>query len=37
VGHILGYARVRTLDQSADYRIDALRAASAEHVFVDKA
>ncbi len=34
MGHLLGYARVSTTDQTADGQTDALRA---ERVFVDKA
>lgn len=37
MGHVYGYGRVSTLDQSPDLQLDALRAAGAEREFIDKA
>jgi DNA invertase Pin-like site-specific DNA recombinase len=37
MGHLLGYARVLTGDQSPDLQLDALRAAGCYRVFVDTA
>jgi DNA invertase Pin-like site-specific DNA recombinase len=37
MGHVLGYARVSTADQTGDGQVDELRAAGAERVFIDKA
>ncbi len=36
-GHLLGYARVSTLDQNPDLQTDALAAAGCDRVFVDHA
>ncbi|SOD72903.1 DNA invertase Pin-like site-specific DNA recombinase [Jatrophihabitans sp. GAS493] len=37
MGHVYGYGRVSTLDQSPDLQLDALRAAGSERDFIDKA
>jgi DNA invertase Pin-like site-specific DNA recombinase len=37
MGHLLGYARVSTVDQNPDLQLDALRATGCYRLFVDQA
>jgi DNA invertase Pin-like site-specific DNA recombinase len=37
MAHLLGYARVSTIDQNPDLQLDALKGAACFRVFVDRA